>query len=110
MRDAALGGGIDDPQNVERPQRPVPLGRLSVITRSDKARGLVELSVVDSGQGLAECAEERLFHPFATTKHGGLGLGLLLSRRAVERWGGTLEVKGGAGMGMLAIIRMPVAS
>ena len=41
--------------------------------------GLVELSVSDSGRGIAEDVEEKIFDPFFTTKELGKGTGLGLS-------------------------------
>jgi signal transduction histidine kinase len=42
--------------------------------------GRVELSVEDSGKGIAEGDMARVFEPFFTTKRDGLGMGLSISR------------------------------
>lgn len=52
----------------------------------------VRLLVRDDGRGLAADVRERLFDPFATGREGGTGLGLAVSRRIVERHGGTLSL------------------
>lgn len=52
----------------------------------------VRLLVRDDGRGLADDVRERLFDPFATGREGGTGLGLAVSRRIVERHGGTLSL------------------
>ena len=50
----------------------------------------IELSVSDTGSGLAPEAAEHLFNPFFTTKSGGTGLGLAISRSIVRAHGGRL--------------------
>src|SRR5262249_51659484 len=42
----------------------------------------------DSGRGVNEVSMARLFHPFFTTKTGGMGLGLALSRSIIAAHGG----------------------
>ena len=61
-------------------------------------RGLVlRLDVVDDGPGVAEDQLGRLFDPFSTTKPQGTGLGLFVSRLAIDDHGGLLEVEPGPG-------------
>ncbi|HEY2842337.1 MAG TPA: ATP-binding protein [Bryobacteraceae bacterium] len=51
----------------------------------------LEISVEDEGPGLANTAN--LFVPFFTTKPGGSGIGLVLSRQIAEAHGGSLELR-----------------
>jgi two-component system, NtrC family, C4-dicarboxylate transport sensor histidine kinase DctB len=53
--------------------------------------GQVRLTIMDDGPGIAAEDAARLFHPFATTKPDGLGLGLVISRDIMRDLGGDLE-------------------
>lgn len=53
--------------------------------------GHLEVVVEDRGPGISETTN--LFVPFYTTKPGGSGIGLVLSRQIVEAHGGTLELE-----------------
>ena len=57
---------------------------------ADGAR--IRLDVADDGPGIPEAIRPRLFEPFCTTREDGNGLGLAVSRRIVERHGGSLAL------------------
>lgn len=66
-------------------------------------RGAAEQAVVevcDTGPGVSEEITGQLFQPFVTTKPGGMGMGLSISKRIIESHGGKLTMqnneKGGA--------------
>lgn len=52
--------------------------------------GRITVGVRDDGPGIPDAMLPRLFDPFASTKPGGLGLGLAISRGIAQRFGGTL--------------------
>jgi two-component system C4-dicarboxylate transport sensor histidine kinase DctB len=52
----------------------------------------VSLTVSDNGPGIAPDIREGLFTPFNTSKEGGLGLGLVISKDIVADYGGRMEV------------------
>jgi signal transduction histidine kinase len=67
----------------------------------------VEVQVQDEGPGLSNT--ENLFVPFYTTKPGGTGIGLALSRQIAEAHGGTLTLENRApDPGCEAKLRLPL--
>jgi signal transduction histidine kinase len=69
----------------------------------------VEVSVRDSGPGIAPQVLKNLFVPFFTTKDRGTGLGLAISQRMVEEMGGRIEVDSHVGHGATFSVLLPVA-
>jgi signal transduction histidine kinase len=80
-----------------------------VALRVSSAGDLVRIEVEDECGGLPEGKAEALFRPFE--QHGvdrsGLGLGLSISRRAVEASGGKLYVRDMPGVGCVFTIDLP---
>ncbi len=72
--------------------------RLDIAVTPDPAGGLC-FAVRDSGPGIAEDSEARLFEAFFSTKPDGLGMGLAISRSIVENHGGRLWLDRSAGPG-----------
>jgi PAS domain S-box-containing protein len=91
--DAMLG--IDD-----RPRQ------LLVRTRRD-GEGRVHLSVQDSGIGIHPHDCEKLFEPFYTSKSGGMGIGLSVSRSIIEKHHGRLWVEPNNGPGATFSFSIP---
>jgi signal transduction histidine kinase len=64
--------------------------------------------VADTGVGMTEeFMRTRLFHPFATTKSRGIGLGLFTCKEIVEAHGGRLEVESRPGAGTRFRVVLP---
>ncbi len=84
-------------------------GVLSV--RSFVEGSKVVLQVEDSGPGIPEAIREKIFEPFFTTKKEGLGtgLGLSLTKKIVESFGGEIRLKSEIGKGSRFEVRLPKA-
>jgi signal transduction histidine kinase len=82
--------------------------RRQIIVRSriDEAHN-VQLVVEDCGEGLSDDCTEKLFQPFFTTKNGGMGMGLSISRSIVERHHGRLWASSNKGPGAAFTIAIP---
>jgi signal transduction histidine kinase len=82
------------------------------VTLSSKKRdSMIELKVMDNGNGIPETILNRIFEPFFTTKPTGKGTGLGLSMSydiITKGHGGELEVKTEQGKGTEFIIKLPI--
>jgi len=81
-------------------------GTLGLKSRASGA--IVEMTVSDTGEGIAPEHLDRIFNLYFTTKNGGTGLGLPLALRAVELNRGTMELRSQPPNGTSCIIRVPI--
>lgn len=83
-------------------------GGVTIGWRQGGEAGAAELWVRDGGPGLSNT--DNLFVPFYTTKPGGTGIGLVLSRQIAEAHGGTLTLENlPPPGGCLARLRLPLS-
>ncbi|MFI4999566.1 MAG: ATP-binding protein [Reyranellales bacterium] len=86
----------------------------SVEVRAAQAGDRFELSVVDTGFGIAPADQARIFDEFqqvdntSTRKKGGTGLGLSISRKIVELHGGRITVESQEGKGSTFKVTVPI--
>lgn len=79
-------------------------------------RVLLQLQVQDSGVGISEQDQRRLFEPFAQADHSaqsarsGAGLGLVISRNLCEMMGGSLQLSSQAGVGTQIQVSLNLAT
>ncbi|WP_457590576.1 ATP-binding protein [Geoglobus sp.] len=72
------------------------------------AGNAVELRVIDYGTGIPDDVKERIFEEGFSTADS-LGLGLYISKKIVERYGGSIEVQDNQRGGAVFVIRIPKA-
>jgi two-component system sensor histidine kinase/response regulator len=79
--------------------------------RSGSQAGDCEIYVEDNGIGLEEKYQDRIFMPFQrlhrSTEYGGVGMGLAICKRVMERHKGTIRVKSTPGRGSTFILSLP---
>jgi signal transduction histidine kinase len=80
-------------------------GRVAIAV--GEREGVAEVTVEDSGPGLAPELRPRLFEPFFTTKPSGTGLGLAVSRAIARAHGGELAADAAEGGGARFALRLP---
>ena len=86
--------------------------RMALEQRLPSARGAslatVAITVADDGPGIEPEVIEQLSTPFFTTRAGGTGLGLAMSRHWVARHGGALRLESEPGRGTRARVYLPI--
>jgi two-component system sensor kinase FixL len=80
-----------------------------VIASGAGAGDLVEVSVSDTGSGIPHPVRDALFSPFRSTKSGGLGIGLSISRTIVEAHHGKIWAEDRPGGGTIFRFTLPRA-
>jgi signal transduction histidine kinase len=81
--------------------------RLVVIRTKSEGSSGVRLEVSDCGVGIQPGERERIFQPFFTTKEGGLGMSLSISRTIVESHGGRILVEPNQPHGTRFLVLLP---
>lgn len=87
-------------------------GDIRIAARADGA--WVEIAVADTGRGIAPEHHATIFQPFVQTDgsaaraHGGVGLGLALTRRQMTLLGGTVSVRSALDAGATFTLRLPL--
>src|SRR5207245_534886 len=85
-----------------------------VVIEAGASNGSFKVSVRDSGPGISESDQAKLFQEFqqadnsVTRKKGGTGLGLAISKRIIEMHGGKIWVESQPGQGSTFAFTLPV--
>jgi len=80
--------------------------RLELARRAEMA----EISVADTGRGIAPENRQRIFQLFFTTRPGGSGIGLASAFRIVQLLNGSIDFKSEVGRGTTFRIELPLAA
>jgi CheY-like chemotaxis protein len=88
----------------------------AALVRRERGKAVLSIAVADTGEGIPDEAQSRLFQPFTqadpstSRKHGGTGLGLALCKRIVEGMGGAIELQSRQGQGttLTVTVALPV--
>jgi two-component system sensor histidine kinase HydH len=83
-------------------------GTHPVTLRTRRAGDRLQLTVADRGVGIAPGDLAQIFDPYFTTKRGGTGLGLPITKNIVEGLGGTIGVSSTPGAGTQILIDLPL--
>jgi len=84
-------------------------GELMVQTRRVKKKGQAEIRIIDTGVGISESQMKQIFKPYFTTKQNGIGVGLALAKRIMERHRGEIHLMSKPGKGTTVLLRLPAA-
>jgi len=95
-------------QNALEALETIPADARRITVTTTAAAGTVALAVSDSGVGLPDGFLDQLFSAFFTTKRGGLGLGLAISKSLVEAHGGQLTASQNPEGGATFALRLPL--
>jgi len=84
--------------------------RLTITTGWNAATERIDVTIADTGPGIAPEIRAKIFEPFFTTKPSGqgTGLGLSLCQGIIESHGGTIRVESEPGQGTTFFISLPV--
>jgi signal transduction histidine kinase len=80
-----------------------------ILSAAAGADGMAVIDVIDTGPGISAEALDKIFTAYYSTKRGGTGLGLAMSRRIALEHGGSLTVRSEPGKGSDFSLRLPLA-
>ncbi|SEE46235.1 sensor histidine kinase [Pseudomonas migulae] len=88
----------------------MPKGGVLSIEIESPQTGHVRMTLSDTGKGMTKQQQQMVFKPFFTTKQGGLGVGLALVKRIMERFEGSVELASQERQGTRVSLNFKVAT
>jgi signal transduction histidine kinase len=86
----------------------MPDGGELIVSTQCKAN-TISVTIKDTGTGVSQEDQGRIFSPFFTTKAKGTGLGLPITKRVVEAHGGSIQLTSQVGRGTMVVVRLPTS-
>ncbi len=83
-------------------------GTITVRTSYEPETHLLQIAVMDTGEGIDPEIVDKIFNPFYTTKSKGTGLGLSITKRLVEQHGGAIRAVNNLDRGVSFLVTLPV--
>src|SRR3954447_3617063 len=102
---AALVNVIENARHAVEGQ---PTQQVSVATRTDGRA--VMITIADTGRGIDRSDLSKVFDPYFTTRRGGTGLGLPITKNIIEGLGGTISVHSAPAAGTEIVVDLPIDS
>jgi signal transduction histidine kinase len=97
-----IGNGMDAMRDAR-----IASPRMEVSMGENLAGTEVWVRIRDNGVGVPDELRERIFSPFVTSKSGGTGLGLPITKKLIEAHGGTIELASEPGRGAEFVLTIP---
>jgi two-component system, LuxR family, sensor kinase FixL len=85
-------------------------GELNILIKQTNSPTGISVSFIDTGIGMSDEVLSKIYDPFYSTKSGGLGLGLFISKSIAQDLGGNIIVKSFPGKGTTFTVWLPTQS
>ena len=80
-----------------------------ILLSARRGEGAAVIEIIDTGKGIEPDALGKIFQAYYSTKKGGHGLGLAITKRVIEEHGGTISATSEVGKGTAFQIELPLA-
>ncbi|MBD1380376.1 PAS domain-containing sensor histidine kinase [Metabacillus arenae] len=80
-------------------------GNLKIVTCLESTAAVIK--IIDNGKGIPEAIQDKIFDPFFTMKETGTGLGLVVCKRILAHYNGSIQIESMVDKGTTMIIELP---